>query len=529
MQCFVLLCLVGTAHLKVIGLYAFALASTPSSLPRSIISRKINGRYEKFNLSDGMSQGAAAKQVKRPRFVSGDVFSRIQSVLRSTFLPTTSNQSKLRQSGYLSYILYDNLQDLTTSLRSVLATQRILEGVGVGRSDATALSATLNFLLRDGCGMIASLLFTSLAASTFRRNIKRWKYFADIMVDIGITLEIIAPSLLATRFSGYFLPLLCLGNVCKALCGVAAGATAGAFQMFWAVELTGSEDGISEVSAKNGAQRTVMGGLGLILAGLTARWLDTTDVISGNYGMLKKELWIGTYCLLTSLHLALNWLGLKLVALDWLNGWRLHHVVDGFLKSLDNASFWELKDEDKALIDLQECVTCSKPVEASSAEPIFFLPELQSQKIHLCKYPIRLGVSFNELVVKSEAPTSLQSLLVEKLERGNANYILKVGHLGKQKSEKSRCILVCYTSKCSGEEKVKAFLHAHLVGRALVEVSMHKSQLPRNEDEVIKRAEKVGQFNINTIWPFFVVCTSKAGWKLNKTEISTNGYELWFE
>ena len=530
-------CLAGIAHLN-IGLYAFALASTSSYVPRSIISRKTNGKYKKFvfNDDDGSSQGIEAKQADSQSVMSKDVLSRIQSVLRSTFLPTTSTAttnhlSKLRQSGYLSYILYDNLQDLTTSLRSVLATQRILEGVGVGRSDATALSATLNFLLRDGCGMIASLLFTSLAASTFRRNIKRWKYFADIMVDIGITLEIVAPSVLATRFRCYFLPLLCLGNVCKALCGVAAGATGGAFQMFWAVELTGSEEGISEVSAKNGAQRTVMGGLGLILAGLTAHWLDAADDASENSRMHKKELWIGMYCLLTFLHLTFNWMSLKLVALDWLNGWRLHHVIDGFLTSLDKASFWTLSDEDKASRDLRGCVTCSNPREASSAEPIFFFPELQSKKMHLCKYPIRLGVSFNELIDKSKDSTLfLPSLLVDTLETHNANYILKVGHFGKQKSEKSRCILVCYTSKCCGEEKAKAYLHACLVGRALVEESMQNtSSMLWNEDELIHRAEKVGQVNINTLWPSFATCTGKAGWKLDKTEISTNGYELWFE
>ena len=71
---------------------------------------------------------------------------RVQSALRSTFLPALpSNNGQdnngnnyqldtLRKSGYLNYIIYDNIQDLSTSLRSVLATQRILEGVGVGRA-----------------------------------------------------------------------------------------------------------------------------------------------------------------------------------------------------------------------------------------------------------------------------------------------------------------------------------------------------------------------------------------------------------
>lgn len=232
-----------------------------------IISRKSDGQYKTYSFDDwdeeghyGPNDGTIEKQKKDGFFGPSSALLRVRSAIRSTFLPSlTSSQGEdsngnyqldtLRSSGYLSYILYDNIQDLCTSLRSVLATQRILEGVGVGRAGATALSATLNFLIRDGCGMVASLLFTSYAARGFRRNVKRWKFFADIMVDFGITLEIAAPSVLSSPLlCKWFLPLLCLGNVCKALCGVAAGACGGALQMYWAMKIMGTEEGISEVA-----------------------------------------------------------------------------------------------------------------------------------------------------------------------------------------------------------------------------------------------------------------------------------------
>ena len=121
-------------------------------------------------------------------------------------------------------------QSSTPSLRSVLATQRILEGVGVGREGATALSALMNYLARDGCGMIATLLFTSAASSRFRSDVKRWRLIADLAVDLGITLEVAAVSLP----SSFFLPVICLGNMCKAICGVAAGACGGSINLHWA-------------------------------------------------------------------------------------------------------------------------------------------------------------------------------------------------------------------------------------------------------------------------------------------------------
>lgn len=124
----------------------------------------------------------------------------LKSVLRSTFLPRM-----MIPQGYIKYITWNAIQDLSTQLRSVVATQRVLEGIGVGRADATAISASINFIIRDGAGMAASLLFTSLSASNFRYDVKRWRLFADLIVDVGITLEVAATLVSRTLF----LPMIC--------------------------------------------------------------------------------------------------------------------------------------------------------------------------------------------------------------------------------------------------------------------------------------------------------------------------------
>ena len=131
------------------------------------------------------------------------VWNQLKAGLRSTFLP--SGFPKSTPPGYLEYSIWSWIQDLSSQLRGVLATQRILEGVGVGREGATALSALLNFLVRDGCGMAANLCFTSFASSSFSTDGKRWRLFADIMVDIGLTLEVCATIVPET----FFLPMIC--------------------------------------------------------------------------------------------------------------------------------------------------------------------------------------------------------------------------------------------------------------------------------------------------------------------------------
>ena len=59
------------------------------------------------------------------------------------------------------------VQDLATQLRNTLATSRVLSGLGVGVEGATAAAAITNWILRDGAGMVSSLLFTSLSSETF--------------------------------------------------------------------------------------------------------------------------------------------------------------------------------------------------------------------------------------------------------------------------------------------------------------------------------------------------------------------------
>ncbi len=128
---------------------------------------------------------------------------KLKSAIRTTFLP--SGFPQLTPQGYLSFSLWSWIQDLSTQLRAVLATQRVLEGVGVGREGASVLSASLNFIVRDGCGMASTLLFTALSSAKFKTDVKKWRILADVMNDIGITLEVTA-TLVPQHL---FLPMIC--------------------------------------------------------------------------------------------------------------------------------------------------------------------------------------------------------------------------------------------------------------------------------------------------------------------------------
>jgi Vitamin B6 photo-protection and homoeostasis len=124
----------------------------------------------------------------------------------------------------------------------------VLVGLGVGDDHATAYSATLTWVLRDLTGMLASMTFAYCRASNFGHDVKKWRLFADVINDVGLTLELLSP-----LNADYFLLLACLGSICRALCGVAAGATRATLSSHFA-----RTNNLSDISAKEGIQEVCM-------------------------------------------------------------------------------------------------------------------------------------------------------------------------------------------------------------------------------------------------------------------------------
>ncbi len=126
---------------------------------------KYGGNIKYFDL---VGEGSATDtgNVARRSTIRNPLGGKIAPALRTTFLPVGFPDKT--PNGYLRFCAWSWIQDVSTQLRSVLATQKILEGVGVGREGATALSALFNYLVRDGCGMAASeLLIDSHSRNLF--------------------------------------------------------------------------------------------------------------------------------------------------------------------------------------------------------------------------------------------------------------------------------------------------------------------------------------------------------------------------
>ena len=148
------------------------------------------------------------------------------AAIRELFLPRGEVTAE-----YMMFQALDSLQAMCSYLRGVLTIHATLSGVGVGAGGEAAAAATIAFILKDGSAMLGSLAFNYFCAKGFDADLRWWRLFADLINDVGLTLELLAP-LTGPRF---FLATTCTANVCKSLCGVAAGATRVAISQHFAV------------------------------------------------------------------------------------------------------------------------------------------------------------------------------------------------------------------------------------------------------------------------------------------------------
>lgn len=232
----------------------------------------------------------------------------LRDCLSSLFLPHGYPDSV--SEDYLAYQLWDTLQAFSSSVTGSLATHALLRGSGVGDSSASVTAATITWILRDGTGMVGRILFAWMKGSRLDCDAKRWRLFADVLNDLAIFMEILAPV-----FPSCFALTVCMAGVCKCIVGVAGGATRAALTVHQA-----RRDNMADVCAKDGSQETLVNLAGLLVSLLLVP-------------LVSDSLW-GTYLLfllLTSLHLYANYRAVRSVVMETLNQSRLTIVLEHFL------------------------------------------------------------------------------------------------------------------------------------------------------------------------------------------------------
>ena len=134
--------------------------------------------------------------------------------------------------------------------------------------------------------------------------------------------------MIAPHFPKHFLCIVCIASVCKALCGVAAGATGAVILQHF-----GREDNIADVASKNNAQHTMVSLFGLLMSVKFAYVINSS----------KHTMWI-TYSILTLIHMVSNYKMMSYLAFSTLNARRLKILLDRFLDFYGCISLRDLDD-----------------------------------------------------------------------------------------------------------------------------------------------------------------------------------------
>ena len=284
-------------------------------------------------------------------------------------------------------------------------------------------------------------------------------------------------AIVLSRFANQ--PLLCVANVCKAMCGVAGGSVGGAINLYWAAKGTD----ISEIAAKFGAQQTVTASLGLVFAALFAKSLSTVDA---------RKVWI-LYLLLTALHIFANMQCMRIMAFDTLNTERMEILFRNFHDQYQTSSGSDEKVDDTS-------VQMLTPRQVASCESLFFWPKWGKHHNR-----ISFGVSLNELLNDNTEAVDKDSL-------SRPHWISTTSNNGIRKPKQ---VKVALNAQSTPRQTIRAYFEALWIGASSTTIS----------DDTLSSVLAIER---DDAWNLFSDACEEAGWNLDQHNILTKGYEVSF-
>ncbi|CAG8955628.1 hypothetical protein HYFRA_00009582 [Hymenoscyphus fraxineus] len=210
---------------------------------------------------------------------------------------------------------YDSLQAFSSSIAGMLASRAVLEGIGVGDSQASPTQALLLSVLQESLGRIATIIFAHRLGSSLEPECKMYRLLADIFNDSAMILACLSPALPKSLR----VAVLAVASTLRSLCGVAAGSSKASLSAHFA-----KVGNLGELNAKDSSQETIISLLGMLTGSLVISHITT-----------KFATW-ASLILLLSIHLFTNYLAVRAVSMRTLNRQRANLVFSSYLHAVKN-------------------------------------------------------------------------------------------------------------------------------------------------------------------------------------------------
>jgi Vitamin B6 photo-protection and homoeostasis len=380
-----------------------------------------------------------------------------KQVLVDLFLPLGFPHSV--DPSYLPYQFYDSLQGLCSYLRGVVSTSAVLTAAGVGNSQATAMGAAMTWALKDGLGMMGGLLFSYHAAPHFDAHVLEFRLFADLINDVALTLDMMAPLVP----SNCLLAILSASTLCKTMCGMSAGATKSSITCHLALE-----GNMADLNAKEGTQETLVSLLGMIVGvqlasqlERLAQWEHKMTLFQLVVPMEMAVSWI-IFIFFTWLHMWANYRGVKLLKLQTLNRERATVVLEGIVTEMAQCYC----QNPTAPLTLQSTTLPGpKDIEESMIRSTWTLLFPTRQSVVLVAPLLD--------ILQSVPPTAVPSILQYRIdpesllqEFSNEKYILGIVQNNTTTTRRHRVKSTLRTG-ATNKDELKAFVHCMLLSKCL--------------------------------------------------------------
>ncbi|OMJ08686.1 Protein root UVB sensitive 4 [Smittium culicis] len=212
----------------------------------------------------------------------------------------------------------------------VLALQSMLFAVGIQASGA--LSAGINWAIKDGVGQLGGIVYASVLGKNFDLESKRLRFWSTVWLQLATCLEILTP-----LFPGFFLAVASIANIGKNVAYLASGATKASINRSLA-----TSDNLGDVTAKFGSQSTAAGLFGTVIG------ISTSSIIGNDFGYLCFM-----FVPFSIISICSNYVGVKCVELKTFNLERLMLVFNNSIScNNDEFDYSKNKSSNKLSLDL---------------------------------------------------------------------------------------------------------------------------------------------------------------------------------
>jgi hypothetical protein len=233
----------------------------------------------------------------------------VKAVIGRTMFPEGGRDAV--SEDYWGFSIWCFVKSAVSASTSVLGTQGLLRAVGIGANASVASSAAINWVLKDGLGRVGCILAASVIGNKFDNDAKLFVFLGDMMYEVGIFLEILAP-----LCAHAFLVVASMANAFKSMSYMSRLPPRAAILKSFAMR-----ENVGDVSAKANSQDVVSGLFGLLL-GIQVSFFVGSSIWKSLVVFLVSSVIVGISSLKALSDLRLN----------TLNRHRMEIILDSFVQ-----------------------------------------------------------------------------------------------------------------------------------------------------------------------------------------------------